>query len=125
MAASLSGRTFLARGGNGQLTAPQLALHAATGLPMEHVIETAAVRGRFESLPNCYKVDLADAARMVAIEVDGRSHDQPKWRFLDRRKSDVLNALGWTVVRFRNEHVLADPAAVARRVTALAEGAYG
>ena len=112
--ASMKGRTFLSRGGNGQPTKPQLLLAKVTGLPIEYPIPTKAVKGQFESLPDCYKVDLADPKKKLAIEVDGHSHRSKKWRFLDRRKTEVLNALGWSVLRFTNEEVLTDPKAAAR-----------
>lgn len=105
MAASLMGRAFLERGGNGKLTRQQQALHDATGYPMEHVIVTAPVKGKFPSLPNCYKADLADPARMLLIEVDGKMHRLRKWKILDARRTAVLNALGWSVLRFWNQEV--------------------
>ena len=42
----------------------------------------------------------------IAVEVDGSSHRTKKWRFLDARKTEVLEALGWRVLRFTNEDVL-------------------
>jgi very-short-patch-repair endonuclease len=107
MRRSLAGRTFLSRGGNGQLTEPQKMLAAKLrGSIMELAILTAPVRGQFPSLPAHYKVDIALPRRMLAIEVDGNSHKQRKWKFLDARKTEVLNALGWSVLRFSNEAVL-------------------
>ena len=105
---ALRGRTFLARGGNGSTTKPQQMLADALDLPMEFAIVTAPVKGMFESLPHCYKVDLASPEHMLAIEVDGNSHKLKRWRFLDARKTAVLNALGWKVLRFWNEEVLTD-----------------
>jgi Protein of unknown function (DUF559) len=100
------GRTFLSRGGNGQPTVPQLRLAAKLGLPVEYPIPTKPVKGQFPSLPNCYKVDIADPAIKLAIEVDGRTHRLKKWKFLDRRKESVLRALGWSVLRFSNRQVM-------------------
>ena len=91
-------------------------LAEALGLPTEHSIETAPVRGQFESLPNCYKVDLASPEHRLAIEVDGKTHRLKKWQFLDARKTAVLNALGWSVLRFTNEAVMADLDAVAAEI---------
>lgn len=116
MRRALQGRTFLARGGNGQPTKPQLMLADALGLPMEYAIETAPVAGRFPSLPRCYKVDIADPETRIAIEVDGRTHQLRKWKFFDRRKTEVLCALGWQVVRFTNDEVLTDLWGVVERV---------
>ena len=98
----------MSRGGNSRLTEPQLRLAFELDLPVEFAIETASVRGQFPSLPNCYKVDLADPTCQLAIEVDGNSHRSKRWQFLDRRKTEVLAALGWRVIRFRNEEVLKD-----------------
>lgn len=97
--------TFIGRGGNGQLTKQQLAIHKVTNLPMEHAINTAMVKHKFHCLPHCYKVDLAHIESRLAIEVDGESHKMKKWQYLDRRKTEVLNALGWRVIRFANKYV--------------------
>lgn len=105
---AMQGRTFLARGGNGQLTEPQKLLAQHLGLPMEFSILTAPVKGMFPSLPPVYKVDLADPSTLTAIEVDGNSHKTRKWKFLDKRKTEILNALGWSVLRFWNEEVVND-----------------
>lgn len=109
---ALTGRTFLARGGNGKPTIPQLLLAEATGFPMEYVIVTAPVADQFPSLPHAYKVDLADPSHKLAIEVDGKTHRLKKWRYLDQRKTEVLHALGWSVLRFWNQQILEDLPAV-------------
>lgn len=106
MVASLKGRTFLSRGGNGTPTKPQLRLAKALGLPIEVPIRVKSVRHLFASLPKCYKVDIGNQKIKLAIEVDGQSHRLKKWRFLDRRKEEVLASLGWTVLRFWNEDVM-------------------
>jgi hypothetical protein len=107
MSAAMKGRTFLARGGNGKLTVPQERLARALGSKhKEHPILTRPVHGRFKSLPHCYKVDIALPRLKIAIEVDGKTHRTKKWRFLDHRKTEILNALGWSVLRFTNERVM-------------------
>ena len=106
MSASMQGRTFLSRGGNGKLTRQQVCLsEALNNAPMEYPIRTAEVAGMLPTLPPCYKVDVALPEYRLAIEVDGRSHNSPKWRFLDRRKESVLVALGWLVFRCSNKEV--------------------
>ena len=104
----MKGRTFLSRGGNGTLTKQQVNLCQALGLPdsaMEYVVPTAKEKNHFQSLPTSYKVDIGIPEMKLAIEVDGRSHTSKKWKFLDRRKTAVLNFIGWTVLRFWNEEV--------------------
>lgn len=113
------GRTFLSRGGNGKMTVPQEMIANRMRLPMEWVIPTRAVRGRFESLPDSYKVDLAVPSVRLAIEIDGKTHTTAKWRFLDRRKTAVLRALGWSVLRFWNEEVLTSPGTVAATIACM------
>lgn len=54
------GRTFLAQGGKGKLTEPQVMLADALGLPVEYAIPTAAVWDKFPSLSRHYMVDIAD-----------------------------------------------------------------
>src|SRR3984885_6632003 len=116
MIASNKGRTFLSRGGNGQLTRQQIAMAKILCWPMEVSIPTAAVKHMFPSLPNSYKVDLACMEMKLAIEIDGNSHTTKKWKFLDRRKTEVLNSLGGTVLRFWNKEVDRDPIACAEKV---------
>jgi leucyl-tRNA synthetase len=111
MKLKMIGRTFLSRGGNGQITIPQKKLLEALSLPesnLEYVIPTKEVASMFQSVPPCYKVDIAIPEMKLAIEVDGRSHKTKKWRFLDKRKTEILNALGWRVLRFWNEEILMD-----------------
>src|ERR1019366_8869353 len=66
MVSAMKGRTFLGRGGNGQLTIPQQRLATALGLPMEVAIATRPVQTEFPSLPNCYKVDIGAAKMKLA-----------------------------------------------------------
>lgn len=116
MRSSLQGRTFLSRGGNGALTVPQLLLAERLELPTEFSIPTRQVWGQFESLPHAYSVDLAFPEGKLAIEVDGKTHRLKRWRFLDARKTAVLESLGWSVLRFWNEEVLYDTERVLRTI---------
>jgi hypothetical protein len=118
MRASLTGRTFLSRGGNGHTTEPQRLLAAALGpeWEMELAIPTAPVSESFPSLPPAYKVDIGNPVLRIAVEVDGRSHRSKRWRWLDHRKTEVLSALGWRVLRFTNQAVMADLPGTVRAV---------
>lgn len=117
MRKSLQGRTFLSRGGNGKLTKPQLLLHHLSGYPMEHVIPIGNRAPQSEkSPPNHYKVDLAIPHVKIAIEIDGESHKTKLWRFLDKRKTRILNHLGWSVLRFWNQQVTENPSQTFRTI---------
>jgi len=113
---SMKGRTFLSRGGNSTITVPQLMLSKMLNLPVEYPIKTKDVKHLFPSLPNCYKVDLAIPELKIAIEVDGQTHKLKKWKYLDKRKTEVLNALGWSVLRFWNQEVLTETQAVLDKI---------
>lgn len=54
-------------------------------------------------LPRYYRLDLAFVGLRLAAEVDGSSHRSRAER--DARKDARLTALGWKVVRVRNEDV--------------------
>ncbi len=105
MRRKLIGRTFLARGGNGQLTRQQIAVaalfpQAVTEYP---IAIPADLRGQIKSPPKCYHVDIGFADKRIAVEIDGKTHLTPKWRFLDKRKEEILALLGWQVIRFTNQ----------------------
>jgi hypothetical protein len=110
------GKTFISRGGNGKLTRQQLKIHELTKLPMEVTINTAPAKGLLPCLPNSYKVDLACVKSKVAIEIDGDTHKLKKWKFLDKRKTTVLNALGWKVIRFWNHEVDGNAESVSKTI---------
>ena len=68
---------FKVRGGNGKgYTVPQITLKEQLedyGPQMEYVVPTKVKRGN--GYPTCYKIDIALPDYMVAIEVDGESHN--------------------------------------------------
>jgi len=111
MKEKLKGRTFLSRGGNGQITPQQELLHQmlGDGWEMELPILTESVKMLFKSLPPCYKVDIGNPNLKISIEIDGKSHKTKKWKYLDKRKTKILNSLGWKVLRFWNEEVMTNP----------------
>ena len=102
------------KGGNGRgPTRPQLALAAALGWPMEVPVSCGK---RKAGRPACYKLDIAEAALKIAIEVDGESHRSPAAKARDRRKDAFLASQGWLVLRFKNERVLADLPSVLQEI---------
>lgn len=117
-----SGKTFLSRGGKGQITPQQQSLADALGWgrdQIEYAIPTMAVRMLFQSPPPAYMVDLAEPRLKIAIEVDGKSHLSKKWKFLDRRKERLLASLGWYVLRFTNRRVSEDLAGIVKEIRSL------
>lgn len=95
------------RGGNGTgPTEAQAKLSEALGWPMEVVVVTHLRREAGN--PRHYKLDVANQAEKVAIEVDGGSHCALARQEQDRRKDAFLSSVGWTVLRFSNQQVLTD-----------------
>lgn len=117
MRLKMVGRTFLARGGNSKITPQQERVATFFQAPVEFAVPTKSVRGQFPSLPPCYKVDVGFPDVRLAVEIDGNSHKLKKWKFLDHRKTAVLNALGWCVLRFWNQEVDEDIDQVVATIT--------
>jgi len=59
-------------------------------------------------ISSCYKLDVANSTLKLGIELDGPSHHTPKARVLDKKKTDFLSGMGWTVLRFSNREVTND-----------------
>lgn len=55
--------------------------------------------GTVHSPPRGYKVDLGHPRRKLALEIDGPVHKSKERQGLDRKKTEVLEALGWRVFR--------------------------
>jgi len=94
------------RGGNGAgMTVPQTILLDVLGSGW--VPEYALPLGtRKAGYPTHYKIDLANVAKKIAIEVDGNSHRASVRKARDVKKDAMLASLGWTVLRFWNEDIL-------------------
>lgn len=51
-------------------------------------------------------VDFVSLSKKLVIEVDGEYHNESEIQKLDKIKTDILNELGYKVIRFTNEEVL-------------------
>lgn len=98
------------QGGNGRgATIHQLNLYNElnkydTSFTMEHIEKTGALAKQFSS-PRHYKIDIASKYHMLAIEVDGPSHNSLKVKECDKRKTELLNLKGWRVLRLSNSQI--------------------
>lgn len=54
-----------------------------------------------------YRIDLAHPHHKVAVECDGRSHRRPSMIGMDQTRDDWLASVGWSVLRFSNQEILA------------------
>lgn len=104
MSQARKGRTFLPfRGGNGTGMSPTEALIAPLmpeGFTWNYVIPSG---GFGLGYPSNYKLDFADPNRMICLEVDGHSHRTRQGQERDKRKTERLQSLGWTLRRIDNE----------------------
>lgn len=101
----VNGEGFTRRGGNGTGPSPvEAAILERLGdeWKWNYVVTTGPDHGH----PNHYKIDLAHPERMVALEMDGNSHQSPERQKADRRKDAFLEAAGWTVVRLTNQQAM-------------------
>ncbi|WP_413937143.1 endonuclease domain-containing protein [Nitrospira sp. BLG_1] len=60
---------------------------------------------RGSGYPTNYKLDVANVALKVGIEIDGLSHNLIERRAADRKKEEFMASIGWRVLRFTNEEV--------------------
>lgn len=101
------------RGGNGFLTEPQKLLASALGWPMEVAVGTGP---RKSGRATRYIIDIANSKLKIGIEVDGTGHRQKKIIELDRKKTEVLESLGWKILRFTNQEITMNLSLVLLRV---------
>jgi hypothetical protein len=93
------------KGGNGQPPTKQV-LQAALlleplGFKREFPIKTAG-HGTGVRCPRNYKADFAHQTRRIVVELDGVGHHGRAKQLEDLRKTTVLTALGWRVVRIKH-----------------------
>lgn len=93
------------RGGNGQLTMPQILLARSIGWDTEVAISLGPKQPGY---PTCYKVDIGNPILKIAIEVDGNGHNESSIKSLDLKKEAKLKELGWRVLRFTNQEIMTD-----------------
>lgn len=91
------------RGGNGMLTGPQKKLlkQLGAGWVAEHPVPVPGYQSH--ALPKNLKIDIAHPERMIAIELDGPSHQSPQRRRQDSQKTIYLAQNGWSVFRITNQ----------------------
>jgi very-short-patch-repair endonuclease len=61
-------------------------------------------------------VDFVCLSKKLVVEVDGGYHNQPEIQELDKIKTDILNELGYKVIRFTNEEVLVNTDSVLQSI---------
>lgn len=103
------------RGGNGkEIPKPQARLAKALRWRTEVVVHTK--QPKVSGYPGTYKIDIANTAYKIGIEVDGPSHCALIRQAQDRKKEALLSSLGWTILRFTNRQVTDDLAGCVRTV---------
>jgi hypothetical protein len=81
------------------------------GLPMPVAQHTIDVPGT----PR-FRIDFAYLAERIAIEIDGPHHELPEVEGYDRWRQQILEDLGWEVLRFKEEDLVYRPGFVVREI---------
>jgi very-short-patch-repair endonuclease len=68
-----------------------------------------------------YFIDFAFINEMVAVEIDGSQHLLPDRSENDKKKDDLLNSLGWSVVRISEKEVKTDIQNTFKKITHILE----
>ena len=58
--------------------------------------------------------DFVSRSAKLVVELDGGQHDKDEWR--DRQRTDYIEGMGYTLLRFWNNEVLESPEAVIVRI---------
>lgn len=101
------GHKPLIRGGNGKgnTTEQQLLYNELVKINKsfvcEYVFKTKGLNAK-KIYPTHYKIDIASKELMLAIEIDGRSHNSNKVKEWDKKKTNLLTSQGWRVLRLSN-----------------------
>ena len=64
------------------------------------------IRFRRQHIIGDYIVDFACLQKMLVIEVDGEHHSTNEQKALDDIRTEYLNKIGFSVIRFTNEQVV-------------------
>jgi len=94
------------KGGNGQPVTEIVKQYNEALSPLGYIREypiPTKDHGTNEKPPTSYKVDFGNPDTMIAIELDGQSHFPLLRQAQDKKKTKVLEALGWTVIRIKHK----------------------
>ena len=70
------------------------------------------VRFNRQYVIDTYVVDFVCLEKQLILEVDGKYHSSEEQLRWDEQRTDILNNLGFEVLRFKNEEVLCAPESV-------------
>jgi hypothetical protein len=94
------------KGGNGQelteVVKKVLELLTPLGFDREVGISTKGQTSSYQNVPFSYKTDFGHRSKKIALELDGVCHSPFIQKEIDKKKTEVLESLGWTVVRIKH-----------------------
>ena len=73
------------------------------------------------SFDNKMQVDFAFPEQKLVIELDGKQHETPEQKAIDKKRDNFLKSNGWTVVRYRAEDVHQNSMDYAQKIKNLVE----
>ena len=71
---------------------------------------------RKQYIIDTYIVDFVCLSKQLIIEVDGKYHYTLEQQELDEKRDQRLQELGYTILRFTNEEVIAQPEVVVEKI---------
>lgn len=70
-------------------------------------------------------VDFVCLSKKLIVEVDGAYHNDPEIKEADALRTEILNSLGYNVIRFTNEEVIADTESVLNKIEDALSSPFG
>jgi very-short-patch-repair endonuclease len=91
----------------------------AEALLREHLRDrqVAGAKFRRQHTIGRYVADFCCPAALLVVEADGAVHDDPRAQETDEERRKNLEAMGFRILRFRNEEILHAPDKVIARIT--------
>lgn len=71
---------------------------------------------RRQYIVDTYIVDFICLSKQLVVEVDGKYHTSIEQQELDQKRDTRLQELGYTILRFSNEEVIAQPETVIEKI---------
>ena len=81
--------------------------------------QTGGYKFRRQHIIDQFIVDFVCLEKQLIIEVDGGYHSLPETQISDEQRTQILNELGFEVIRFSNEQVINDIEAVLEKINSI------
>lgn len=83
---------------------------------LEKALKKERIKFKIQAPATIYFVDFQILPTRLAVEVDGSIHKEKRVSAKDKKRTELLRSLGWDILRFSNEEVIADMPRVIERI---------